>query len=98
MNFRTLFEGLILSHLKSLAPGRCGSTLELVIFKLRSWIDILCISCKIIYTEVKATGPHQWLVNIVSGDGLVQSGNKPLPEPMLTKFYDGITRPQWVKD
>ena len=26
-------------------------------------------------------------VNIVSGNGLVPSGNKPLPEPMLTQFY-----------
>ena len=26
-------------------------------------------------------------VNIVSGNGLVPSGNKPIPEPMLTQFY-----------
>ena len=25
--------------------------------------------------------------NIVSGNGLVPSGNKPLPEPMLTQSY-----------
>ena len=30
------------------------------------------------------------LVNIGSGNGLVLSGNKPLPEPMLAKFYDAI--------
>ena len=28
-----------------------------------------------------------WFVNIVSGHGLVPSGNKPLPEPMLTLIY-----------
>ena len=27
------------------------------------------------------------LVNIGSGNGLVPSGNKPLPEPMLTQIY-----------
>ena len=29
-------------------------------------------------------------VNIGSGNGLVPSGNKPLPEPMLIMFYDAI--------
>ena len=28
--------------------------------------------------------------NIGSGIGLVPSGNKPLPDPMLTKFYHTI--------
>ena len=27
------------------------------------------------------------LVNIGSGNGLVSSGNKPLPEPVLTQIY-----------
>ena len=31
--------------------------------------------------------------SIGSGNGLVLSGNKPLPEPMLTQIY-GATRPQ----
>ena len=30
-----------------------------------------------------ATRHHWWLVNIGSGDGLVPSGSKPLPEPMF---------------
>ena len=30
---------------------------------------------------------HWWLVNIGSGIALVPSGNKPLPEPMLTHTY-----------
>ena len=46
------------------------------------------------------TGFHWWWVNIASGNGLVPSGNKPLPEPMLTQIGitrpNGITRPQWV--
>ena len=36
--------------------------------------------------QVIVTGPHWWKVNIGSGNGLVPSGNKPLPEPMLTQF------------
>ena len=37
-------------------------------------------------------------VNVGSGNGLVPSGNKPLPEPVLTQIYApyGITRGQWV--
>ena len=31
-------------------------------------------------------------VNIDSGNGLVLSGNKPLPEPMLTQIYDAKWR------
>ena len=40
----------------------------------------------------------RWLVKIGSGNGLMPSGNKPLPEPMLNKFYDDVyvTRVQWV--
>ena len=34
--------------------------------------------------QVNATTPHWSLVNIGSGNGLVPSGNKPLPESMLT--------------
>ena len=30
------------------------------------------------------------LVNIGSGNGLVPSGNKPLPEPALTKIFVAI--------
>ena len=32
------------------------------------------------------TGLHWWSINIGSGNGLVPSGNKPLPEPMLTQI------------
>ena len=43
---------------------------------------------------------YWWQVNFASGNGLVPSGNKPLPEPKLTQIYVVIycdTRPQWVK-
>ena len=32
--------------------------------------------------------------DISSGDGVVPRGNDPLPEPMLTKFYDAIQHHQ----
>ena len=35
---------------------------------------------------MNVTGPYWWLVNIGAGNGLVPSGNKPLPEPMLTQI------------
>ena len=52
--------------------------------------------------QVNATRPHLWLVNTGSGNGLVKSCHKWLPEPMLTKFLTsltayGVTRPQWFQ-
>ena len=35
--------------------------------------------------QAKATKPHWCLVNVSSGNGLLQSGNKLLPKPMLTQ-------------
>ena len=40
--------------------------------------------------QVNATTPHWSLVNTDSGNGLVPSGNKPLPEPMLPKISNAI--------
>ena len=37
-----------------------------------------------------ATEPFSLEVNIGAGNGLVPSGNKPLPKPMLTQIY-GVT-------
>ena len=34
--------------------------------------------------QMNVIGPYWWQVHICSGNGLVPSGNKPLPEPMLT--------------
>ena len=38
------------------------------------------------YPNMNVTGLHWWSVNIGSGNGLVPSGTKPLPEPMLTQI------------
>ena len=46
-------------------------------------IDGWGISCEI---ALNVTGLHWWSVNIGSGNGLVPSGSKPLPEPMLTQI------------
>ena len=35
-------------------------------------------------TQMNATEPRQWEINIGSGNGLLASGNKPLPGAMLT--------------
>ena len=40
--------------------------------------------------NINVTGLHWWSVNIGSGNGLVPSGNKPLPEPMLTQISVAI--------
>ena len=39
------------------------------------------------YSQENATEQLWWRVNIGSGNGLVPSGNKPLPEPMLTQIH-----------
>ena len=44
---------------------------------------------------MNATRPYQWQVNIGSGNGLVPSGNKPLPEPMFSQIYVQIYVAKW---
>ena len=45
------------------------------------------------YSQVNATGGQWWEVKIGSGNGLVSSGNKPVPDPMLTQMTPyGVTR------
>ena len=40
-----------------------------------------------------ATHKTSWMISQPgTGNGLVSPGNKQLPEPMLTKFYDSIWR------
>ena len=60
------------------------------------WLRHLLWNCP----NMKVTGLHWWSVNVGSGNGLVPSGNKPLPEPMLTQTFApyGVTGPQWVND
>ena len=43
---------------------------------------------------MNATGPYWGQVNIGLGNGLVPSGNKPLPESVLTKISNAIWRRQ----
>ena len=47
-----------------------------------SWLRYLLWNCP----NMNVTGLHLWSVNIGSGDGLVPSGSKPLPEPVLTQI------------
>ena len=72
------------SYVNSLDLVRCSCNIDLVIFISIS--RILCISYEICPQD---TWPHLWIVNIGSGNGLVPSGNKPLPEPLLTHIYVG---------
>ena len=39
------------------------------------------------YSQMIATEPPLWEVNIGSGNGLVPSGNKPFSGPMLIQIY-----------
>ena len=81
----------------SLAPGKCKRNFRHVIFKQILVIDDWGISCEIalIWMSLDFTDDQSTL-NIGSGNGLVPTGNKPLPEPMLTQIYVA-TRPIWVK-
>ena len=47
-----------------------------------NWKNTYCVT----ETEMLSTGLYQWQVNNGSCNGLVSSGNKPLPEPMLTQI------------
>ena len=81
--------------INSLAPGRYGSKF---IFQtlLANWhLEHFFWN----WGEVNVTRPHWWKVNICLGNGLMPSGNNPLPEPVLTRPVSpyGVARPQWVK-
>ena len=52
------------------------------------WLRNLLWNCP----SMNVTGLNWCSVNIGSGNGLVPSGNKPLPEPMLTQTYAAIWR------
>ena len=56
-------------------------------------IDILSFSRE----PASGERPHQWLGNFGSGDGLVPLGNKPLPEPILTKIVVPLGHSMWYK-
>ena len=69
-----------------------ASVITLIIFILISRINVLHISCEVFLRH----RTNDWLVNVGSGNGFVPSDSRLLPEPMLTKFYDAVTRPHWV--
>ena len=73
------------SWIEWVSPGRFQLNISYANFKLILVIDGWSwgISCE----NVFVTGPHWWSVNIGSGNGLVPSGSKPLPVPMLTQIY-----------
>ena len=72
----------------SFSPGRSGRNFKTAIFNLALLIDIFR-SCDN-SPHMNGTGLNWREVNTGSGNGLVPSGNKPLPEPMWSKFYDAI--------
>ena len=78
-------------HLNSLAPGklewnfRCNSPSDFSDWRLRH----LLWNCP----NMNVSWLHWWSVNTGSGNGLVSSGNKPLPEPKLTQISDAIWHP-----
>ena len=85
---------MVLCLFNSLAPGKSGWNFRYIIFKQILLINVISISLWIC-AQVKAKGLHWWSVNTGSGNGLVPSGSKPLPEAMLPRPmlpYD-VTRP-----
>ena len=75
-----------------LAPGKCGNNFKIVIsnsfYELIPW----AFPEKLLRGECHRT--PLMIINIGSGNGLVPSGNKPLPDPMLTQIYVPIWRHQ----
>ena len=74
----------------SLAPERCNCGLQVVIFKLISRMDISSISPEIGLNWT----PHDHFDDKSTlhdlGNGLVPSGNKPLPESMFAEICDHL--------
>ena len=91
-----------MDFINSLAPGRFKQNFKEEIFQLILVIDGWSISCKIIlkWMPMDLTDDKSRLVQVMawchmateiwvkigSGNGLVPSGNKPLPEPILTQI------------
>ena len=86
----TNFQGSI----NSLARGK-RDDLKRVIFEHVLWIKFMCTSSEIAHNDAKW---HIWcLDNIGSGNGLVPSGNKSLPESRFTQISShGFASPQYV--
>ena len=71
----------------SFAPKRCGSNFTSVFFKIMLQIDFLSASCEIVPKRVQQNPIADGSTVIYSGNGLMPSGSKPLPDPMLTQIY-----------
>ena len=70
----------------SFAPGRFEWNFRLVIFQANFidwWLRCFWWNCP----QMNVSGHYWWWVNIGSGNGLVTSGTKPLPGPVLTYIY-----------
>ena len=81
-----------LSFLNSLVPGKFKWNFR-HLDKFQTdfsnwWLRHLLWNCP----NMNVTGLHWWSVNIVSDNGLVPSGNKPLSEPRLTQISVAIWR------
>ena len=79
-----LGHNLTSSLVDSLVPRRFESNFKTSNFQADLsdwWLGYLSWNCP----QVIIAGPHWWWVNIGSGNGWVPSGNKLLPEPVLTK-------------
>ena len=60
-----------------------------------SLIDTKRVSCETALSWMPQSSAHWYYVNSDSGNGLVPSGAKPLPEPVLNQIY--VTMPQIIK-
>ena len=80
---------MVQQFINSLAPGKFELNLNYVILKRILMIDVWAISCEIALMWVSLDFPddQSTLVQVMA---LVPSGNKPLPEPMLTQIYVAI--------
>ena len=79
------------SRVNSAAPGKFEGSFRHVIVKQMLVIDGWGVFCEIA-PNMNVSGLYWWSVNIGSGNGLVPSDNKPLPEPMLTRISVAIWR------
>ena len=77
------------SPVNSLAPGGCPKTLRKMISKFR-FIQVYLMNSE--FHKLVWGGCQGSQVSIDSGYGLVLSGNKPWPEPMLTYLTDTYMR------
>ena len=66
----------IISVINSLVPERCSHNLN--------WVIIKSYQRYVFPVKLNGIKPHWWLVTISTGNGLVPSSNKPLPDPMLS--------------